>query len=141
MTVAKDPDEILGTEYDWLARDANGHVGFFSTAGGSYAPPEFLRDTEIHDHAIEEILAAPARTEALFAPTLSMGRQNVWKLMAERGLFAFDGDANGGPYRLVAAPREPARSAELPLAAIAAIEKLILSEAYFEKVVELLRIR
>lgn len=135
--MAKDWAEIPRVEYDWLARDANGHVGFFSTAGGSYAPPEFLQDTEIHDHAIEEILATPARTEALFAPTLSVGRQNIWKLMAERGLFAFDGDAHGGPYRLVAAPKEPAHSAELPVAAIAAMEKLMLSGARFEQVTEL----
>lgn len=137
MTVVKDPEEILGAEYDWLARDACGHVGFFSTAGGSYAPPKFLRDTEIHDRAIEEILATRAGTEALYSPTLPVGRQNIWKLMAERGVFAFDGDAHGGPYRLVAAPKNPVHSAELPLAAIAALEKLMLSGVRFEQVTEL----
>jgi hypothetical protein len=35
-------------------------------------------------------------------------------MVAERGLFAFDSDPHGGPYRLVAAPVTPVRAADLP---------------------------
>src|SRR5262245_42224964 len=99
----KSPADIRGLEYDWIGMDADGHVAFFSTAGGGYAPDELLRDTDLYDEAIEAILAVPARTEARFAPALAPGRENTWKLMAERGLFAFDSDPHGGPYRLVSA--------------------------------------
>jgi hypothetical protein len=110
----KSPEDILGFEFDWLASDADGHVAFFSTAGGGYAPEEFLQDTDVHDAAIDAILASPVRTRARFAPEVHSDAQNTWKLMAERGLFAFDSDAHGGPYRLVAAPESPIRIADLP---------------------------
>ena len=32
-TAPKSADDIRGYEFDWLARDADDHVGFFSTAG------------------------------------------------------------------------------------------------------------
>ncbi len=70
---AKSQDEILGLEYDWLASDGDGHVAIFTTAGGSYAPEEFLRDTDEHDHAIEVALSLPQSTTALFAPKLKPG--------------------------------------------------------------------
>ena len=57
---AKSADQVLGFEYDWLASDVDGHVALFSTAGGGYAPNEFLRDTAEHDAAIELILALKA---------------------------------------------------------------------------------
>ncbi|RKG76654.1 hypothetical protein D7W79_17330 [Corallococcus exercitus] len=43
---AKTAKDISGYEFDWLACDGAGHVGFFSTAGGGHAPEAFLRDTE-----------------------------------------------------------------------------------------------
>jgi hypothetical protein len=111
---AKSAIEIVGLEFDWLASDADGHVALFSTAGGGYAPAEFLRDTDKHDTAIHAILASHASTTARFAPALPPGFENTWRLVAERGLFAFDSDLHGGPYRLVAAPDAPARAADLP---------------------------
>ncbi len=56
--------DIDGFEFDWLASDGDDAVGFFSTAGGGYAPPEFLRDTEAHERAIAEIRALQALSEA-----------------------------------------------------------------------------
>ena len=40
---------------------------------------------------------------------------STWTRMAERGLFAFDADIYGGPYRLIAAPVTPLKFHELPL--------------------------
>jgi hypothetical protein len=45
-------------------------------------------------------------------------------MMAERGIFAFDSDPDGGPYRLVACPEIPVRVSELP-AAVAAVARRI----------------
>ncbi|HET6148599.1 MAG TPA: hypothetical protein VFH68_13780 [Polyangia bacterium] len=114
---AKTAADIAGLEFDWLASDADGHVALFSTAGGGYAPDGFLRDTERHDVAIGAILAHPESTSARFAPELAPGLKNTWRMVAERGLFAFDADCNGGPYNLVAAPETPARLTELPMEA------------------------
>lgn len=111
---AKSADEILGLEYDWLSSDADGHVALFSTAGGGYAPEEFLRDTDAHDAAIDAILASPASTAVHFAPELPAGLKNTWRMIAERGIFAFDSDPHGGPYHLLAAPVAPVRVADLP---------------------------
>jgi hypothetical protein len=110
---AKTREEIQGFEYDWLATDSDGHVALFSTAGGGYAPDVFLRDIELFDAAIAAIVAEGANADALYAPPVEGDLQNTWKLMAERGVFAFDSDPEGGPYRLVAAPRKSVRLSEL----------------------------
>lgn len=111
---AKSAEDIEGIEYDWLARDEDGHVAMFSTAGAGYAPPTFLRDTDAHDAAFDALLALPATTSAKFFPEIAPGLKNTWKLVAERGLFAFDCDPNGGPYRLVAAPTVAVHADSLP---------------------------
>lgn len=111
---AKSRDEILGIEYDWLGSDGDGYVAIFTTAGGSHAPEEFLRDTDEHDRAIEVVLALPPSTAAVFAPKLKPGLKNTWLDLAERGFFGFDGDPNGGPYGKVAAPVRPVHVDDLP---------------------------
>jgi hypothetical protein len=110
----KSAEEILGLEYDWLASDAKGFVALFTTAGGGYAPAEFLQDTDAHDIAIDIILNLSASCEARFAPRLPPNLKNTWRMVAERGLFAFDSDPHGGPYRQVAAPVDPIHIEDLP---------------------------
>ncbi|XYH92482.1 hypothetical protein ACMHYB_31965 [Sorangium sp. So ce1128] len=131
MTGAKSANEIAGMEFDWLASDADGYVALFSTAGGGYAPDEFLRDTDAHDAAIDAVLASPASTVARFAPELPPGLKNTWRMVAERGLFAFDSDPHGGPYRMVAAPVDPIRMADLPRLVIDIVEHLKLRQVRF----------
>jgi hypothetical protein len=128
---AKSADDILGAEYDWLAGDQDGHVALFTTAGGGYAPDTFLLDTDAHANAIRAVLAGPARTSARFAPLLAAQYENTWELVAERGLFAFDADIDGGPYRLVAAPESAINVAHLPEAAVDVIRFLTFSRLRF----------
>lgn len=111
------PVDVSGFEFDWLASDGDGCVALSSTAGGGFAPMPFLQNPDEHQAAIDELLAAPASTAARFAPEFPSARQNTWRLVAERGLYAFDSDAHGGAYRLLAAPAVPARVADLPSAA------------------------
>lgn len=111
---SKTAADIQGTEYDWLGCDSFGHIALFSTAGAGYAPVGFLCDTDAHDVAIQELLALPPTTEARFSPTTASGLVNTWRLVAERGLYAYDCDPNGGPYRLVAAPMIAAKVDDLP---------------------------
>jgi hypothetical protein len=132
--VAKSINDIIGFEFDWLASDADGHVALFSTAGGGYAPEEFLRDTEEHDTAIGELIALPASTVAKSAPELPTGLKNTWRMVAERGIFAFDSDPHGGPYRLVAVPELPARVADLPKLVARVARALELHHLKFDKI-------
>ena len=67
MTAKTGQPRFQGLEYDWLATDADRHVGFFTTAGGGYAPPAFLSDTDSHEVRIA-ILALPPTTVARYAP-------------------------------------------------------------------------
>jgi hypothetical protein len=128
---AKSHDEILGIEYDWLASDGDGHVAIFTTAGGSYAPEEFLRGTDEHDHAIEVALTRPPSTTAVFAPKLKPGIKNTWLELAERGFFGFDGDPNGGPYGKVAAPMRPVHVENLPPEIAAVVRRLVFPRLKF----------
>jgi hypothetical protein len=124
-------DDILGLDVEWLARDADDHVGYFTTAGGGYAPPEFLRDTDAHHAAVAAILAMPASTTPRFAPQLGPNATNEWRLVAERGLFAFDSDDSGGPYHLEAAPENPVRADQLPATVIALLDVLRYVDLHF----------
>jgi hypothetical protein len=118
----KSAEDIAGFEYDWLATDADDHVALFSTAGGGFAPAEFLSDTEAHEVALNAILGLPESTSVRFAPDVTTGVVNTWRRVAERGLFAFDADPYGGPYRVVAAPLRATKlnSPPDPVAAIVA---------------------
>ncbi|MFI5298059.1 MAG: hypothetical protein ACHREM_08170 [Polyangiales bacterium] len=107
---------MQGFEYDWLAVDADGCIAFFSTAGGGYAPAPLLEDASAYDAAIECILELRARTSARCELELPPALTNSWCLVAERGLFAFDSDCDGGPYTLIATPGAPAHIEDLPRA-------------------------
>ncbi|MCL2779781.1 MAG: hypothetical protein FWD73_17450 [Polyangiaceae bacterium] len=120
----KSAEQIRGIEYDWLGSDENGQVGLFSTAGAGYAPTEFLRDTDAHDAAIDAILGVRASTTAKFAPSLAPNLVNTWKLVAERGLYAFDCNPNGGSYRLIALPVVPIRIDALPTTVARVVSKI-----------------
>lgn len=124
---AKVLKNIRGFEYDWLALDADDRVIFFSTAGGGYAPDAFREDTEAHKAAIAELLATRMSTSADFAPILNAACVNTWQAVAERGLYAFDSDPNGDPYKLVAAPVKPARLGDLPAGVVSIARKIKLS--------------
>lgn len=129
--------DIRGFEYDWLACDADGHVGFFSTAGGGFAPDELLEYPDAYDEAIDAILAAPATTRARFEPPVTAGHPNTWKQIAERGLYAYDSDATGGPYRLVAAPEVAVTASNLPEGASDVIRRILLRNIRFGESAEL----
>ena len=114
MAVKRTAEEIVGLEFDWFGSDLDGSVALFTTAGAGYAPEPFLLDTDAHDDALRSLLDYRSTTDARFFPQLDAGLVNTWRLVAERGLYAYDCNPNGGPYRLVAAPSIPARAEHLP---------------------------
>jgi hypothetical protein len=126
--------QILGGEFDWLAVDSDGHIGMLSTAGGGRAPRAVLVDVDAHDAALEALMACPATTSARFFPQVREGLENDWRAAAERGVFAFDSDVYGSPYRLVAAPVRPIVLAGLPLATAKAAGRVRLGHLCFATV-------
>lgn len=135
MSAASD-NAISGSEFDWLACDGEGHVGFFSTAGGGYAPDEFLRYIDSFDAAIEAILTVAPRTRAICALQLRPELVNTWQAMAERGVFAFDSDLFGGPYKLIASPTAPIRVDELPDQAADVVRRITYPHVRFSALAE-----
>jgi hypothetical protein len=126
-----------GVEYDWLAVDAEGFVALFSTAGAGFAPDELLRDPEAFDAAIDAILEMPARSAAECDRDLPTGYANTWKLVAERGLFAFDSHpSGGGPYRVIARPHVPIRATDLPPLASSVAGRIVLPAVSFKTATE-----
>src|SRR2546422_533950 len=65
-------------------------------------------------HRSGDIQRGRGRTTAKCERELRPDLTNTWKIMAERGIFAFDSDPLGGPYRLIATPQVPIRVDELP---------------------------
>ncbi len=127
----KSPDDILGLEFDWLAVDADGAVGFFSTAGGGYAPEELLDDTDAYDRAIAALLALPMTTRANCNLIMRPELQNTWLMMAERGIFAFDSDPAGGPYQRIATPEASIQIAQLPRVAAEVVQRVQFRQVRF----------
>jgi hypothetical protein len=125
-------DEIQGLEHDWLATDADGHVAVFSTAGGGYAPDAYLQDPDAYDTAISTIAELPI----VGSPVLAPKPGDIWATAAERGLFGFDGDLHGRPYKRVAIPKSPTHITQLPHSLAAVAGRLVLSEIRFADAAE-----
>ena len=122
---------LEGFEYDWLACDRLGHVALLSTAGGGYAPAALVADVAGYDRAIGAIRGLSATTVAKVAPALADGLPNVWKEVAQRGLYAFDSDVFGGAYRLVAVPGDAVHVDELPAEVAALVKRVRMSAVEF----------
>ena len=120
----KSADDLLGWDVEWLASDADGHVGLFITAGGGYTPKAAWQNFDLHQAAVDAILGLPATTTARFAPEVPAGLQNMWREAAERGLFAFDSDHSGGPYNLVASPMTPVHASEFPAVVVSVLSQM-----------------
>lgn len=105
--------DIEGIECDWLGVDAVGHVGYFTTAGGGYAPAGFLDDVGLHERAIDALWALPPCTRGR-SRSVPERCVNVWRLAMERGLYGFDSHPHGGDYKRCAIPKQAVRVADLP---------------------------
>jgi hypothetical protein len=121
-----------GLEFDWLASDAEGCVALFASAGGEMPPDAVLRDLDAHVRALGDLLAAPAFTRPLFAP--SGAGEGRWRAAAERGLFVYRCSLRGGPYRLAAAPETPVRALHLAVGPGLLVQALRFSQLRFRHI-------
>jgi hypothetical protein len=110
--------EYLGTEFDWVAADSDGHLACFSINGAGPIVSLPL-DQALHDGAFERVKSLPITGEA---SPVDRDALNIteWLEMAERGLYAYDWDSKRGVYRLVAVPGRPVRVDEIQDALVAA---------------------
>ncbi|USD19840.1 hypothetical protein MJO52_12185 [Microbulbifer variabilis] len=85
-------EELEGREFDWFAIDSEGNIGLFSTAGEGKIPGPVMEAYSEHDN-ISEQLESP-----------NWGSSEVWSDYAVLGLYVYDWDLPGGPYKRVRAP-------------------------------------
>lgn len=109
-----------GIDIAWVASDAHGNLGIFITAGAGPIPVHAMRFLDEERQCPEEMIAELPATGAsdLFmdAPDTSS-----YSTMADRGFYVFDWTDIYATaellekYELVAKPRNPSRTTELPL--------------------------
>lgn len=80
------------TEFDWFARDSQGRLGLFSTAGDGPIPAA-LRESAIAHDIVGELIEIGG-----------WGSQDVWQSYSRVGLYAFDWSDCDGCYLRVAEP-------------------------------------
>jgi hypothetical protein len=84
--------EFKGLEFDWYAKDLNGDIAVFCTAGEG-----ILLETVINNYAEHNAI-----TDVLETP--NWGSSLVWDDLAKYGLYVFDWELNKGTYVRVAKP-------------------------------------
>lgn len=80
-------EELEGREFDWFAIDNEGNIGLFSTAGEGTIPGPVMEAYSEHDD-ISEQLESP-----------NWGSSEVWSDYAVLGLYVYDWNLHGGPYK------------------------------------------
>ncbi|HMS17427.1 MAG TPA: hypothetical protein PKA37_11345 [Planctomycetota bacterium] len=83
--------ETDGIEWDWFAFDEDRHVALFSSGGSGQVPRGLLA----HEAAIQALLDYfGIRCDA-----------ESWRVAADCGLFGYDVDVRGGPFRRLTVPK------------------------------------
>lgn len=92
--------EAQGVEWDWFACDEVGHVALISSGGSGQVP--------------RTLIAQQSSIEDLLAHLEVTWDADSWQKAAERGLFAYDVNMNGGPFPRVRSPLQPRTLADFP---------------------------
>jgi len=105
----------IGLEYDWLALDADGCLGIFSTAGAGPIPSSIMTGENKDVMVFEILMTLPIVTRPLL-PKICEHNISDWTALAERGIFAFDWRRDCNDYCLIAYPAEPLQQPTIVLA-------------------------
>jgi hypothetical protein len=100
----KSDHEFLGSEFDWVAWDQEGNLGYFSTAGEGWIPESILAKPEAFWDSLDTIMTLPVvgNPESTFHGNHAI---DDWLNVAARGLYAFDWNRGTDRYELVARPK------------------------------------
>lgn len=107
-----DEHDFTRVEFDWLAHDEAGHIGFMSSAGAGPVPSASLADAARLENLLAQIQALPQTCEAQVAVDV-VSYVEEWLTVARRGLYAFDWRRETSSYRTVASPSKPLSLASL----------------------------
>ena len=92
--------EVHGIEWDWFACDQVGNVALISSGGSGQVPRGLLaREAEIQ--ALRDFLGLGYDADS-------------WRLAAEQGLFGYDVDVRGGPFRRLTRPARARTLEDVP---------------------------
>lgn len=123
--------DFVGIEFDWFARDAEGHVATLSTAGGGFIPPGVARFREEFETAFSTLAGLIATTRARSDVETREDRSGRWPLAVERGLFVYNAHLYGGPYRRIGVPAAPIRLDDLPAEVARVVRSVSLADVRF----------
>jgi hypothetical protein len=84
--------------------------------------------------AIELTDHLPVISLAIEVPAELSGDYGAWVLMSKKGLYAYDWLGHHGPYRRIAVPTVPLRTADLPQQLLDAAELFVLPLSFAEAV-------
>lgn len=98
--------EFLGVEFDWVAADAAGRVGYFSTAGVGAIPTICLANTVLFEELFERVMAMPVMSHATQVNAFEKNASD-WIEISRRGLYSFDWSRDLLAYQLIAIPDNP----------------------------------
>lgn len=104
--------EFIGRELDWIGTDADGRVGYFSSAGRIAVPDaaRLFEDDDVHG----DTLRSCRITGGVDLHDASGRIVGDWLEVARRGFYAFDIHEGGDVYALIASPRAPITASSLP---------------------------
>lgn len=100
-------EELIGMEYDWLAIDTKGQIGFFSTAGSGYVPKRHHANQDFYASVGISLDSATEKCVPLVYPTKEGAKIDLWIEMTGSGIYAFDFDIYEDEYKLIAKPSKP----------------------------------
>jgi hypothetical protein len=104
---------FLGREFDWIATDDFGYIGYFSTAGVAPVPDTCLSNGIRYDGLFENVTALPVVSQVTVIDE-SVRDIADWIAVAKRGLYAYDWSRRISRYCIVAYPDQPANVGSLP---------------------------
>ena len=103
---------LVGFELDWLAVDAAGHIGLFSSGGYGPVPVAVVNHLGDVEEALKRLAVMPVTGECVEEPTGA--RFEFWIEPARRGFFGFDwGPGWEGPFTRLTVPSRPLKVADL----------------------------
>ena len=95
----------LGTEFDWVASDSNGRLGYFSTAGFGGIPASVAAiDDEMYG-ICDAVAVLPERGAMKLLSHLT--NVDDWIRVAMRGFFAYDWNHERDCYAPISIPTSP----------------------------------
>jgi hypothetical protein len=94
------PEDVSGIEFDFVARDRDGHIALFATSGRGPFPSSVREDAQPE----AELIRAFQISGKAIPEGRGPGTCVEWRQLGERGVFVFDWLRPAGPYERVISP-------------------------------------